>query len=175
MRCYAAEHSAQAVSRVRLWRLNNPGRRNAAARGSYRANRSGRLAYLKNWIQLNPEKRKRYVRRWRKSKRQSDPVFKLKDNLRRRLRHALDGRAKSAKTFELLGCSAEFLREHIERQFSAGMTWSNYGKGHDKWNIDHVIPCASFDLSDPAEQKQCFHFTNLRPLWEPQNLFKGAA
>jgi len=44
-----------------------------------------------------------------------------------------------------------------------GMTWENRGKGG--WHIDHVLPYASFDLSDPEQQKICFHYTNLQPLW----------
>jgi len=51
------------------------------------------------------------------------------------------------------------------------MTWSNYGKG---WHIDHIKPCASFDLSNPEQQKICFHYTNLQPLWAIDNIKKGA-
>ncbi len=50
------------------------------------------------------------------------------------------------------------------------MTWDNYGK----WQIDHKIPCASFDLTDPEQQKSCFHFSNLQPLWAKDNNSKGA-
>jgi hypothetical protein len=63
-----------------------------------------------------------------------------------------------------------FLINHIEKQFLNGMSWDNYGKGLDKWNIDHIIPCNTFDLTKPEEQKRCFHYSNLRPLWEIDNL-----
>jgi len=57
------------------------------------------------------------------------------------------------------------------------MSWDNYGtgyngKGMEQWHIDHIIPCASFDLSKPSEQKKCFHYTNLQPLWAKDNLRK---
>ena len=50
------------------------------------------------------------------------------------------------------------------------MNWENYGV----WHIDHIIPCARFDLSDPGQQKICFHYTNLQPMWGEDNLKKGA-
>jgi hypothetical protein len=53
------------------------------------------------------------------------------------------------------------------------MNWDNYGFGIDKWNMDHIIPCASFDLSDPEQQKKCFHYTNLQPLWQLENILKS--
>jgi len=71
---------------------------------------------------------------------------------------------------ELIGCSAEELVAHLEAQFTEGMTWENYGE----WHVDHVRPCASFDLTDPAQQRQCFHHTNLQPLWAEENLTKGS-
>lgn len=51
------------------------------------------------------------------------------------------------------------------------MSWENYGiRG---WHIDHIKPCASFDLSIIEEQKECFHYTNLQPLWWHENLAKS--
>ena len=62
------------------------------------------------------------------------------------------------------------LKQHLESQFKDGMSWNNHGvKG---WHIDHIKPCASFDLTDPEEQKKCFHFSNLQPLWWIDNLKK---
>lgn len=59
---------------------------------------------------------------------------------------------------------------YLSLLFSDGMSWDNYGE----WHIDHIIPCAAFDLSNPTEQKQCFHYTNLQPLWAYENKSKGA-
>ena len=90
-------------------------------------------------------------------------------NLRRRLRKAVLGRAKSAQTLDLLGCTVDHLLGHLAAQFQPGMNWDNYGE----WHIDHVRPCASFDLTDLEQQRQCFHYSNLQPLWAADNLAKS--
>jgi len=80
-----------------------------------------------------------------------------------------NGQTKSDTTMKLLGCSLDDFLEHTEKQFKPGMTWENYGK----WHIDHIIPCAQFDLSRPYHQRICFHYTNLQPLWAVENLIKS--
>ncbi len=99
------------------------------------------------------------------------PQTKIAKNLRGRIRHALqkDGMNKSTSTTELLGCSIEFCRDHLASQFTDNMDWDNYGK----WHIDHIRPCASFDLADAEQQRVCFHYTNLQPLWAKDNMSKG--
>lgn len=77
---------------------------------------------------------------------------------------------KAMPTMQLVGCDVEMLRLHIESQFKPGMTWENMGQ----WHIDHIKPCASFDLSKPEDQMACFHYTNLQPLWARDNLRKHA-
>lgn len=81
------------------------------------------------------------------------------------------GAKKSAQFNDLVGCSNAHLITHIEKQFSSGMTWGNYGfRG---WHIDHKIPCSKFNLTDPLHQRACFHYTNLQPLWAADNFKKG--
>ena len=65
------------------------------------------------------------------------------------------------------------LKEYIAGMFQPGMSWNNWGNGIGKWNIDHRKPLVSFDLSDPIQQKQAFHYTNLQPLWWEDNMTKG--
>ena len=101
----------------------------------------------------------------------ADPSFAVKSNLYRRLNHALNGAAKADSTMTLVGCTIQDFVAHIEAQWADGMNWDNYGlKG---WHIDHIRPCASFDLLDPEQQRQCFHYTNLQPLWADENLKKS--
>lgn len=105
-------------------------------------------------------------------KHRKNPKNRILSNLRRRVLFVLKGIQKSDHTLNLLGCSREQLIEHIESMFRDGMTWENYGKWG--WNIDHIIPCHSFDLSKPEQQRKCFHYTNLQPLWWKDNYQKGS-
>ncbi len=112
----------------------------------------------------NEEKIRKQKRDW-ELLHKDNPVFKIKRNLRRRIHHLVKGQ-KSDSTFNLIGCSAEEFKKHIESQFSEGMSWENYGE----WHIDHIIECFRFDLTDPENQRKCFHYTNQRPLWKKDNL-----
>ena len=71
---------------------------------------------------------------------------------------------------KLVGCLIEFLIEYIEDKFTSEMNWDNYGT---YWEIDHIIPCDSFDLTVPEEQKVCFHYLNLQPLTIKENREKS--
>jgi hypothetical protein len=102
----------------------------------------------------------------------NDPAFKLIINVRGRLRAFLRSKGinKQNKTIELIGCSKESLKEHLEKQFKPGMNWSNHSsKG---WHIDHVKPLSKFDCSDPDQLKKACHYSNLQPLWAEENLKK---
>ena len=70
---------------------------------------------------------------------------------------------------KLLGCSVEDFKNYFENKFKEGMIWENYGK----WHIDHIRPCVSFDLTKVEEQKKCFYYTNLQPLWAKENHIKS--
>lgn len=84
---------------------------------------------------------------------------------------ALVGSTKGGSTLTLTGVtSIGELKSILESKFLSGMTWENYGQ----WHVDHIRPCASFDLNDPVQQKECFHHSNLQPLWGLDNLRKGS-
>ena len=105
-------------------------------------------------------------------KHRKDPKNRILSNLRRRFLFVLKGHQKSDHTLNLIGCSREQLIKHIEFQFKDGMSWDNYGRVG--WHVDHRIPCDFFDLSNPEEQRKCFHYTNLQPLWWQDNYRKGS-
>lgn len=101
------------------------------------------------------------------------PKGKILYALRRRLRLVLKlkGIRKCARTLDLLGCSVPFFKKYLESKFLLNMSWDNYGlKG---WHIDHIAPIATFDLFNSEQQRKCFHYTNLQPLWADENLKKG--
>ena len=112
--------------------------------------------------------RRRYLRGWNKQ-RMEDPGFRILRNLRNRVWSALNGRAASSSTTELLGCSIPELKQHLQGQFTSGMSWENYGE----WHPDHIRPCRSFDLTDPEQQRACFFWANLQPLDGPENHAKS--
>jgi hypothetical protein len=126
---------------------------------------------LTEWRKENRKILNEKHKEYEKNRKLTDAEFKLIKTLRSRLSRAIK-RQKSNKcdtTIELLGCSISFLKIFLEAKFKEGMTWENHGK----WHIDHIKPCASFNLLDEEEQKKCFHYTNLQPLWASENLSKG--
>ncbi len=98
-----------------------------------------------------------------------NPSAKISCELQTELSRLLVGKRKSGKALELLGCSIESFKMYLESHFDVGMSWENYGKGKEKWQLDHIIPRSLFDLTKPDHQKRCFHFSNLQPLWEIEN------
>ena len=153
---------------------------------NYKNNRKRKILYQKEYQTNNASKYRSYQRQYhhrpearerreelRKKRFEENPKLKIRTNLSIRLWGILKNIEvkKSRKTMELVGCDLEYLKEYLEKQFVDGMTWKNYG---EIWHVDHALPCNSFDLSDPEQQKRCFHYTNLQPLFATDNMEKGA-
>ena len=150
--------------------------------------------FMKKWVGKNREKiseynkqkyndnkeywlsneRKLYCREWRnnnkskladynKNKYNTDINFRLSSLLRSRLYSALKLNVKTKSALKLIGCSIEEFKQYIESKFKPEMNWSNHG---DVWEIDHIVPCSSFDLTNIEQQKQCFHYANMQPLFK---------
>ena len=136
------------------------------------AHRKEKEAYDKIYRKNNRDKIKQYKINW-ENRNKNNPILKVKRNLRRRIHHVLVNRYKSDSTMNLLGCAIEDFFEYLESKFKEGMTWQNYGSGADKWHIDHIKPCCDFDLTREEEQRKCFHYTNMQPLWQKDNLKKA--
>jgi hypothetical protein len=108
-----------------------------------------------------------------KKRRYLDLLFRLKTNLRSRLTKLLKAKSwpKNNHFIKYIGCTPQYLKLHIENQFQSGMTWDNYGKGLDKWNVDHISPLS---LANTEEELYALcHYSNLQPLWELDNLKKS--
>ncbi len=116
-------------------------------------------------------KRQEWQRSWVRRKKEQDPSFAIGMRLRIRLAGALSRSRsqKSAPTLDLLGCKWDFFLNWLESKFQPGMSWEN----RSQWHIDHIIPCCAFNLADPEQQRKCFHYTNLQPLWARENLSKN--
>jgi 5-methylcytosine-specific restriction endonuclease McrA len=144
----------------------------AEYQAKYRAIPENRAKNIKRGVERDKERRK------------TDPLFRMKDGLSSGLRKAFknQGLTKSIHTMEAIGCTDEFIQNHLASQFwttrpnskdpnaPTVMTIENYG---EEWEIDHIIPKSSFDHSDPEQVKLCWNYTNLQPLWWEDNLIKS--
>lgn len=149
-------------------RNQNVEARNAKTREWKAANKSAVSEYNRAYGAANRHRiKERCANRYA-----SDPGYAIEMRLRSRLYEMITkaGAAKSGRFREIVGVDRDQLRQHLERQFALGMNWDN----RHLWHVDHVRPCASFDLNDPNQQRQCFHYTNLQPLWAADNIRKGA-
>ena len=154
--------------------------------------KKSRKEYFKEYREKNKEKKKEYLKAYReknkenrnqnrREKRLKDPLYKLKDNLRSSIYYAFKnkGYTKESKTHEILDCSFEDFKLHLEKQFigeKSWMNWENYGNPKDgifepnkTWDIDHIIPLASATTEE--EIIKLNHYTNLQPLCSYENRF----
>jgi hypothetical protein len=144
-------------------------KRNELSRKRYETNKDQYLANQREY-KKKPEIRE-WHRQYEREKKQNDLSWRLSKSLRDRLYKAVTRDAKLSSSKKLVGCSIDELKLHLEKQFTEDMNWDNYGT----WHIDHIKPCISFDLTDPNQQQECFHFNNLRPLWGFENRSKGGS
>lgn len=118
---------------------------------------------------------KEQIYAYRNNRRRTNPQFQISSNLRTYIYQRVGKKTQSGQSRfrEIVGCSIAEFCLHLERHFKPWMNWQNYGQGEGKWSIDHTRPCASFDLTNLKEQKQCFHFSNMLPMRWSENLSKG--
>lgn len=122
-------------------------------------------------IRQKGSKHKKWVKEWQK-RQPKDTNYSISKALRASIVGALkrQGIRKNRRTEDLLGTTKVEARKYIESLFKPGMTWENHGE----WHLDHIIPCASFDLKCPVQQLACCYYKNLQPLWAIDNMKKGA-
>jgi hypothetical protein len=171
----------------RAWRENNPDKIKAQKKRHYWKHRDRLLAkkkaehrpltekqkfQIKAWNEANPDRIREKARLRMKKRWASDPEFRIMSVLGCRLRDALKRQRTSKKnrTLALLGCSIVSFKTFIATKFKPGMSWDNYGS---YWELDHIIPCALFDLTKEEHQKVCFHFSNYQPLSGHENSSKS--
>lgn len=183
---YAANKEKRSAY-AKAWRAANPDRVREYGRKYNAANPDKALERSRRWQAANREKIRaadkarraanievvRQRRRIRASERYATDIeYRLACLIRQRARHALKGKVKPASALQALGCTADELWAHLERQFLPGMTRENHTR--HGWHMDHIVPVAAFDLTDEEQFARAFHYTNLQPLWAQDNLSKGA-
>ena len=145
------------------------------------------LEKIKKWRNDNKSKQQGYnaksrtkrVMSGKDAELRSRPFYRISKTLRERIRILVKKKDRSKGSIKLIGCSVAKLLKHLEEQFyqhpQSGelMTWENYGV--HGWHVDHIRPCASFDLEDKKQQLECFNYKNLQPMWAEENLSKHAS
>jgi len=108
-----------------------------------------------------------------RERRRADIVFKLNDQISSSLRHALRNNKNGYHWESLTGYTLDDLMQHLQGQFTEGMTWENYGQRG--WTIDHIIPISVFNFTQPTDIdfQRCWALENLRPMWHVQNIAKS--
>jgi hypothetical protein len=155
--------------KARKWQKQNKERATASIR-KHQKTEKARLT-RERWVEVNKEKLREQYRNKEKRYRAEKTNRAISAAISCRMRAVLRGDAKTSNTLDLLGCDIEAFKRYIEDKWVSGMSWANWTR--DGWHIDHIKPCASFDLSDPEQQRECFHYTNMQPLWAKDNLKKA--
>lgn len=131
--------------------------------------------FLRLWLKINRQDRNGVIAHRKekvakiKKRLRSTPSGKIENSVRARMWSALRGEV-NGKLFKRLGYTSVELMDHLESKFLDGMNWENYGA----WHIDHIIPCASFDMTNEIDFNKCWALINLQPLWAKDNFKKGA-
>lgn len=159
-------------SHVKQYRNDNTEKIVGSKKKYYYKNQEQCCERSRNWYNKNRDIRLNAHTIYIRNRRQNDNEFKLYSNIRSRIYAALKNNDLEKKffTIEILGCSIHFYKTWLEYQFDEKMNWDNHG---DYWHIDHVKPCASFDLLNDIEIKECFNWKNVRPLEKTLNLSKN--
>ncbi len=182
-RKYCAANREKVRKTCHKWRVANPEKVSKGMRKYRAANREKFREASRKYREANPEKTKETNRKWsaanpdyHKERLKTDPQYRLAYLLRIRLNGALKNNQKTGSAVRDLGCTIPALQAHLEARFRPGMNWKNQGrrKGQRCWEIDHIKPLASFDLTDRKQLLEAVHFSNLQPLWAVENRCKGA-
>ncbi len=153
---YREKKRKEALSRGEVWR-EEPKEKIDARRTEWRIkNKKHVMGYSRTYMQI---------------RRKENPQIRISESLRGRLRACIKNKKQSVSLKEIVGCNYLYLKNHIESKFVDNMSWDNYGvRG---WHIDHIKPCSLFDLNDIEQQKQCFNYKNLQPMWARDNIIKS--
>jgi hypothetical protein len=129
--------------------------------------------YHQKWREKNIDKHREYKRKYEKHRKDTDPLYKLISNFRTAIYQVLkeSNVEKNGHYFDILGYTPEELINHLEKQFTEGMTWDNYGEFH----VDHKLPISSFNIKEIGDEEfmKCWSLDNLQPMWGEENIRKS--
>src|SRR6185295_6142737 len=133
------------------------------------------VAQLRKQCAVDFQKHKQRIYAYRNNRRKTDPQYKISSNLRTYIYQRVGKKNTTGQSRfrEIVGCSIEEFCKWLESHLAPWMNWTNYGSGPGQWSIDHTRCCASFDLTDPEQVKQCFHYSNMKPMLHRDNLSKS--
>jgi hypothetical protein len=161
---------------------SNPKKFRELANKYHRKNKASYSASFKKWyydnredyllrckVKRKTEEHKKRTREYQKNRKTIDPIYRLRHAISSGICNAIKSRGfrKKSKTADILGCSMEEFKAHIESQFQLGMSWEN----RHLWHIDHIMPVSMAKTYD--EVVRLNHYKNLRPLWAHENLSKS--
>jgi hypothetical protein len=151
------------------YRLKNKEKKAEADKKYYEANKEKIANYKRQHYLKNKEKIEKYRNEWRNNKLKTDYLFKLIYYTSSLIRKTFkrNGYSKKSKAYDILGCTFEEFKEHLERQFKDGMSWDNQGE----WHLDHIYPVSLAKTED--ELIRLNHYTNFQPLWATDNIKKS--
>jgi len=139
----------------------------------YKENRDRRKKYMEEYREKNIEKIRETKRNYEKTRKSNDPIYKLIANFRTAIYTVLkeNNMNKYGHYFEILKYTPEQLSNHLENQFTDGMTWENYGE----WHVDHKLPITSFEFKEIGDEEflRCWSLDNLQPMWAQENIRKS--
>jgi hypothetical protein len=163
------EHKNHCKEKQVVWCKKNKEYKKERSEKYYQDN----IEHIKEQHAEYDKKNRQKINERRKKRTKEDINYRLAIGLRSRLNAAIKGNYKSGSAIKDLGCTIPELKLYLESLFQSGMSWENWGRGHGKWNIDHIIPLSSFDLTDREQFLKANHYINLQPLWAIDNIKKS--
>lgn len=174
-RQYYLANKEKIKEKAKLWKEENKGKVKTYSE-NYRENnpnkikewRKENIEHVKEWRKNYKENNKEKRNEYEKDKKSSDPLYKLKSNIRSRIGKSFKSflTTKSSSSVDILGCSFEDLKLHLESKFESWMTWDNRGLYNGElnygWDIDHVIPLSNAKTIEDVIRLN--HYSNLQPL-----------
>ncbi|HWY33551.1 MAG TPA: hypothetical protein VNX68_02825 [Nitrosopumilaceae archaeon] len=131
-------------------------------------NKEHRKKYYKQYCIENKDSINKNKREYKSKRKKSDSLYNATVSIRNAIKSSLRKKTfpKNSRTHEILGCTFEEFKIHIERQFLSWMNWNNYGKYNGElnfgWDFDHII---SVDSAQTYEELiKLNHYTNFQPL-----------